>query len=102
MKSSIIAHACGQNEDLGYKGLSVGQVAKMLCVSKPTAIKRMRGMVELGYFNERKIHWRGHATKLVFTLTDSSMKDYKNNVFRDDYLKYYNIISDRGEQLNLF
>lgn len=102
MKSSIIAHVCGQNEDMGYEGLSVGQVAKMLCVSKPTAIKRLRGMVESGYFFERKIHWRGHATKLVFTLTDGAKKDYKNNVFRDDYLKYYNIIIDRGEQMALF
>jgi hypothetical protein len=102
MKASILAHVCGQNEDMGYDGLSVGQVAKMLCVTKPTAIVRLRRLVEQGYFFERKVHWRGHATKLIFTLTDDAKKDYKNNAFRDDYLKYYGIVIDRGDQLTLF
>lgn len=100
-KDFVILHMAGQSEQLGYAGLSAGESAKALGVSKPTALKYMDRLVEAGMLYKRSVYWRSNAKKYVYILTQKSKPAYKAGDYKPAYLDTL-INVNVGTQMELF
>lgn len=102
MMTHVVLQYVGQMAQMGYTGLTAGQGAKVLGVSKPTAFKKLRFLCEKGLLVERSRPWRGDARISYFELTDKAVKMYKRGVFKPAYLHYIGTPESTPEQLKLF
>ena len=102
MLDRVVLHYCGQNQDMGYDGIRAGQADKVWDVSKPTALKRLRTLVEKGLMFERTKHWRGDAVVKIFVLSPKAMKMYKGNQFRPAYIAFLKMPDEHSYQSKLF
>lgn len=102
MMTHVVLQYAGQMMDMGYVGLTAGQGAKVIGVSKVTAMKKLRFLCEKGLLVERTRKWRGDAVIKYFELTDKALKMYKKDVFKPAYMHYIGTPDDSPDQLKLF
>lgn len=78
-------HMMGQMEDMGAYRLTTSDVARLMGVSKPTALKRLRGMVKGGSLLQFTEEHRSNANAYFWALTLQRRRMYDNGHFKPAY-----------------
>ena len=105
MRNSVVLQAIGVNSRTGSEGLTVGQCAKLLGVSKPTARKVLTRLDASGLVHERVHRWRSNATISVYVLSIKSRKRFLKGEYRKEYEAFLRERSNatvNPEQMRLF
>lgn len=84
-KFHAIAHAVGQWHDMDVKAVPTAWLANFMGVSKPTAIKHLGRMVELGYLDVTVSKWRGSAVQYQWSQTANTRMKYHKGVFKNHF-----------------
>jgi predicted ArsR family transcriptional regulator len=82
-KFHAIAHAIGQWHDVGVDAVPTAWLAKFMGVSKPTAIKHLNSMVEIGYLDVKVSQWRKNAVQYQWYQTENARMKYHKGVFKN-------------------
>lgn len=97
MKQQAVMHGIGQMMDMRYGGVGAGDVSRWLGVSKPTAFKFLRKMVDRDLIYERKNTWRGSMTVFQYVLTESTFRMYRKGEFKASHKRFFS--SNYSEKL---
>lgn len=84
-KFSAIAHAIGQWHDMDVKTVPTAWLATFMGVSKPTAIKHLNRMVELGYIERQETAWRSNAKQYSWCQTPNARMKYHKGVYQNHF-----------------
>lgn len=87
-KFQFIAFMIGESEYVFGKPVSIYDIAPALGVSKPTASKFLKRMIEVGYLVEDVKQYRRNAVKYEYWLTREAYNKYLSGVFTGAYEHY--------------
>lgn len=80
-----IAHMIGQWHDMDVEAVPTAFIEKFIGVSRPTAIKHLNRMVELGYLECSEIAWRPNAKQYKWRLSPDARMKYRKGEFADRF-----------------
>lgn len=82
---NALLHMIGQLHDMNKRVILTGELQAIMCVSKPTAIKRLIALECAGVLACKKTHYRNNADSFNWFMTDETYAKYKSGMFEADY-----------------
>lgn len=90
----VTLHMIGQYHDMKVPTLSSSQVARLMGVSVPTAIKRLKQWKHEGFIHQVVSAHRSNALKFNWRLHDKAKLQYQKGLYRDAYNQWLNEVTE--------
>lgn len=85
-----LLHMIGQLEDMGKEWIGTGEIAALMGVSKPTALKRLNMLAEFGSLMKATRMHRPTIDAHVWSLSKSKRRMYRNGHLSHAYHAWRN------------
>lgn len=86
MNTSALLHMICQQSNLNSRnGVGAGSVARWMDATKPTALKRLYRLSDLGHLEIRQSQWRSNAIMYWFVPSISTLKKFARGEFKSEY-----------------
>jgi len=88
----VVLHMMGQLHDMGHETITTGEMANIMGVTKPTALKRLNHIHFQYNINRHTKVYRPNAVSFHWELSKRALDAYNKGLFRGCYLIYLNEI----------
>lgn len=85
IEARAVLHAIGQVQDIFGRGMTTAEIARFWRVSKPTARKYMKHLVEYGQVFKKQMYHRRNVGADVWFLEGPGRKLYKDGALASEY-----------------
>jgi len=82
---NALLHMIGQLHDMNKWVILTGELQAIMGLSKPTTIKRLNELAEIGFLQKEIASYRNHADCFVWCLTKRTYEKYCNGIYEQDY-----------------
>lgn len=94
-----LLHMIGQLEDMGKDWITTGEIASLMGVTKPTAIKRLNMLAEYGSLIKATRMHRPNCDAFVWQLGKGKRRMYRNGLLSASYHIWRNeAFGEKGEK----